>query len=141
MKKIANRILAFCLLIGALGCQKKEVMVLNDTYKEYYDTENNETAKGIVIEYGELPSLDVKEYLSDEQSEEYIENNTATLHAMQEEEMVEEPIELGEILNVGDYYLLLEHEDESIQLLVSVRDTVAPGFKDFTETLSYEQGT
>ena len=140
MKKIINSILAFSLLMGVAGCQQKEAMVLNDTYKEYYDTENNEPAKGIVIEYGEIPSLDVKEYLSEEQSEEYIENTTATLHAMKEEEMVEEPIELGEILDVGDYYLLLEHDDESIQLLISVRDTVAPEFEDFTETLSYEQG-
>lgn len=141
MKEIINSILAFSLLMGVAGCQQEEAMVLNDTYKEYYDTENNEPAKGIIIEYGELPSLDVKEYLSDEQSEEYIENTTATLHAMKEEEMVEEPIELGEILDVGDYYLLLKHEDESIRLFVSVRDTVAPEFKDFTETLSYEQGT
>lgn len=141
MKKILSGIIITTLMLSMVGCAPKETLKLNEKYAEYYDTKTNTPTKGIIIEYGETPSLEVKEYLSEEQSEEFLLNTVSTLHAIKYEEVVEEPMEVKDKLEVGDYYLVLAHEDNKIQLLVSVRDTKAPEFKDFKEELSYEEGT
>lgn len=138
MKKKLLGLLALSLLTTLGGCKEEKRLVLNEKYSEYYDVENEKATKGIVFEYGEVPSLELDEYLLTEQ--ELLEGTKVTLHEMKEELLVEEPIELQNNLDVGDYYLVITDGNEKIQLLVSVRDTVVPEFVDFKDNLKYEEG-
>lgn len=139
MKKYVAGLLTVSLLL--CGCEQKEHITLNDKYSEYFDTESHKATRGIVYEYGEVPVMDAEEYLSEETSDEFLNNTSVTLHGMKDEEMIEEAIQLEDLLDIGDYYLLITHEDESIQLILSVRDTIPPEFSNFTDKLSYEVGS
>ena len=123
--------------IIASGCQQKERLVLNERYQDYYNNETQKATRGILLEYGENPSLKFDEYLTMEQ--ELLEGTIITVHKMKDEVLIEEPIELKEPLNVGDYYLVITDGYERIELLLSVRDTVAPEFVDFKENLKFEE--
>lgn len=139
MKKKLLGLLVFSLIATTLGgCKEEKRLVLNDKYSEYYDVENEKATKGIVFEYGEIPSLELDEYLLIEN--ELLEGTKVTVHGMKEELLVEEPMNLEEGLIPGDYYLVISDGNEEIQLLVSVRDTVAPEFVDFKDNLKYEEG-
>lgn len=144
MKKLLLSLLSLSLLFTMSACNKKDDIqenhriVLNEKYSEYYDVEKQQATKGILIEYGNVPSLALDEYLS--KDKELLEGTMVTLHNMKEELLVEEPIELGDVLEIGDYYLLITDGEEKVQLLISVRDTIAPEFVKFSEKVEFQKG-
>ena len=138
MKNKLLNLLVLLIIFTLSGCKSEPRLILNEKYSEYYDIENQQPTKGILIEYGEVPSLVLDEYLSTKK--ELLEGTRITVHNMKNEELVEEPIEVKDILDIGDYYLLISDGNEKIQLLISVRDTVMPEFVDFKNNLKFEEG-
>lgn len=134
MKKF-KILLASAMLLSLTACSQPSIQ-LNDEYKNLKDS--------VVVEYGEMPSLEASTYLMEDTSEEILKDTELTIHAVSEEKTNEEAIDTSAedyILPVGDYKIQLAYNDDLLEVPVKVQDTVAPEFKDFTETLSYEQGT
>lgn len=136
--KLLKLLIISSITVSVYGCKQEERLVLNEKYQEYYDNETQKATKGILLEYGENPSLKLDEYLTMEQ--ELLEGTMITVHGMKDELLIEEPIKLEETLNIGDYYLVITDGNERIELLLSVRDTIVPKFVDFKDNLKFEEG-
>lgn len=85
-------------------------------------------SKEVVIEYGNQISLKAEDYL-DEDNEKVIKNTTASI----KEDVA---LEQGkDYYPVGEYTLVLNYDKESTEVKIIVKDTTAPEFKDFKDTV------
>lgn len=131
--KLALTSLGFTLLMnGLVGCSPKEILKLKE--------------ETVTKELGETVSLDPKEYLVDDTTQEVLEKTVLDSELLKDEEYVvneEEKTIVSkdkEFLNVGEYaFTLTYNESENKEVKVVVQDTTAPTFKDFKEEIKIEQ--
>lgn len=100
--------------------------------------------KSVTLEYGQNPYIDIQlESLLenyDDVKEQY--QFSLSLFNADEEEIKEDRITEDALLQVGEYMLLINYAEdtEPLQLPVTIKDTVAPEFKDFKEKVSVDYG-
>ena len=100
--------------------------------------------KSVTLEYGQNPYIDIQlESLLenyDDVKEQY--QFSLSLFNADEEEIKEDSITEDALLQVGEYMLLINYAEdtEPLQLPVTIKDTVAPEFKDFKEKVSVDYG-
>ena len=83
--------------------------------------------KEVTIEYGQQMSIDPKDYLDEDEN--IINKTTASI----KEDVA---LEQGkDYYPVGEYTLVLTCDKESTEVKIIVRDTTAPEFKDFKDTI------
>ena len=130
MKKLAFSLLSLSMVLAMTACSSPA------------DNLQLEVTE-ITIEYGDALSLDPKEYLAEDTSEDILKDTKAEIFVVNEDDQKEkDPLETdGSDLEVGNYVLSLSYNDEIEDVAVTVEDTTAPEFKDFAETLSYEEGS
>lgn len=131
--KLALTSLGFTLLIsGLVGCSPKEMLKLKE--------------ETVTKELGETVSLDPKEYLVDDTTQEILEKTVLDSELLKDEGYVVNDEEKSitskdkEYLNIGEYtFTLTYNESENKEVKVIVQDTTAPTFKDFKEEIKVEQ--
>lgn len=100
--------------------------------------------KSVTLEYGQNPYIDIQlENLLenyDDVKEQY--QFSLSLFNADEEEIKEDSITDDALLQVGEYTLSIDYADDEapLQLSVTIKDTVAPEFKDFKEKVSVDYG-
>ena len=100
--------------------------------------------KSVTLEYGQNPYIDIQlESLLenyDDVKEQY--QFSLSLFNADEEEIKEDSITDDALLQVGEYTLSIDYADDEapLQLSVTIKDTVAPEFKDFKEKVSVDYG-
>ena len=100
--------------------------------------------KSVTLEYGQNPYIDIQlESLLenyDDVKEQY--QFSLSLFNADEEEIKEDSITEDALLQVGEYMLLINYAEdtEPLQLPVTIKDTVAPEFKEFKEKVSVDYG-
>ena len=100
--------------------------------------------KSVTLEYGQNPYIDIQlESLLenyDDVKEQY--QFSLSLFNADEEEIKEDSITDDALLQVGEYTLNINYAEdtEPLQLPVTIKDTVAPEFKDFKEKVSVDYG-
>ena len=100
--------------------------------------------KSVTLEYGQNPYIDIQlESLLenyDDVKEQY--QFSLSLFNADEEEIKEDRITEDALLQVGEYMLLINYAEdtEPLQLPVTIKDTIAPEFKDFKEKVSVDYG-
>ena len=100
--------------------------------------------KSVTLEYGQNPYIDIQlESLLenyDDVKEQY--QFSLSLFNADEEEIKEDSITEDQLLQVGEYTLKINYAEdtEPLQLSVTIKDTVAPEFKDFKEKVSVDYG-
>ena len=98
----------------------------------------------MTLEYGQNPYIDIQlESLLenyDDVKEQY--QFSLSLFNADEEEIKEDRITEDALLQVGEYMLLINYAEdtEPLQLPVTIKDTIAPEFKDFKEKVSVDYG-
>ena len=118
MKKKLQIILAVGLMASFLtGCSNKDKLELK--------------AESLDIEYGENISDDPANYLTNE-DEDFLKGVQVEINAENEEEK--------NYPAIGEYEVNLTYEDQTEKVNVKVKDTTAPVFKDFSETLEFNKG-
>lgn len=135
MQKTIKLFLSFVLLFGLTACSKKHIEL-----KEEYKKEDT----AIDVELGDMPSLDVKDYLIENTTEEMLENTELTIHEIKDGNIVSDAIDTsaeGYFLPIGEYQLNLTNESDVLSLKIIVTDTTAPKFIKSTKELEYEEGT
>lgn len=128
MKKLMKGLLSMALMISVVACSSADNLQLEVTE--------------ITVEYGDALSLDPKDYLAEDTSEDILNEVTAEVFVVEDDVKADEPLETdGSDLEVGNYVLSLSYNDEVEDVNVTVEDTTAPEFVDFNDTISIEQGT
>ena len=100
--------------------------------------------KSVTLEYGQNPYIDIQlESLLenyDDVKEQY--QFSLSLFNDEDEEIKEDSITDDALLQVGEYTLTIDYADDEapLQLSVTIKDTVAPEFKDFKEKVSVDYG-
>ena len=100
--------------------------------------------KSVTLEYGQNPYIDIQlESLLenyDDVKEQY--QFSLSLFNDEDEEIKEDSITDDALLQVGEYTLSIDYADDEapLQLSVTIKDTVAPEFKDFKEKVSVDYG-
>lgn len=131
--KLALTSLGFTLLMsGLVGCSPKKMLKLKE--------------ETVTKELGETVSLDPKEYLVDDTTQEILEKTVLDSELLKDEGYVVNDKEKSiiskdkEYLNIGEYtFTLTYNESENKEVKVIVQDTTAPTFKDFKEEIKVEQ--
>ena len=138
MKKKTSKLtltsLGFTLLMsGLVGCSPKEMLKLKE--------------ETVTKELGETVSIDPKEYLVDDTTQEILEKTVLDSELLKDEGYVVNEEEKSitskdkEYLNVGEYtFTLTYNESENKEVKVIVQDTTAPEFVKFSEEVSFQEG-
>ena len=127
MKKLMKSLLSMTLILSVAACSSADNLQLEVTE--------------ITVEYGEALSLEPKEYLAEDTSEDILSEVTAEVFVVEGDVKAEDPIDTdGTDLEVGNYILSLSYNDEVEDVNVTVSDTTAPEFVDFNETVTFVQG-
>lgn len=128
MKKLMKSLLSLSMFLAMTACSSADNLQLLLTE--------------VTVEYGESLSLDPKEYLVEDTSEDILSDTKVEVFAVEDDKKDEDPIETdGSDLEVGNYILSLSYNDETEEVNVTVSDTTSPEFVDFNDTISIEQGT
>ena len=128
MKKLMKGLLSIALMFSVAACSSADNLQLEVTE--------------ITVEYGDTLSLEPKEYLAEDTSEDILSDTKVEVFAVEDDQKTEEALETdGTDLEVGTYVLSLSYNDEVEEVNVTVEDTTAPEFVDFNDTISIEQGT
>lgn len=117
------------------GCQTKEELTLNDIYKD--------EQKVVEVELGDKISLEAKDYLSEDSSQEMLEKVKVSVHQEVNHQIAKETIDMKEKLEVGEYAIILSYGEKEIQTAkvhLKVQDTMAPKFVDFKKQLIFNYG-
>ena len=129
MKKLAFSLLSLSMVLAMTACSSPA------------DNLQLEVTE-ITVEYGDALSLEPKEYLAEDTSEDILSDTKVEVFAVEDDKKDEDPIETdGTDLEVGNYVLSLSYNDEIEDVNVTVKDTTPPEFVDFNDTISIEQGT
>lgn len=138
MKKKTSKLtltsLGFTLLMsGLVGCSPKEMLKLKE--------------ETVTKELGETVSIDPKEYLVDDTTQEVLEKTVLDSELLKDEGYVVNDEEKSitskdkEYLKVGEYtFTLTYNESENKEVKVIVQDTTAPEFVKFSEEVSFQEG-
>lgn len=130
MKKLLVSILDGVILISLIACNAATAPTLKE--------------ESLTIEYGQNPykEIQLEDLLEnyDGIKEEY--QFSLSLFNADEEEIKEDSITEDALLQVGEYTLKIDYADDvdPLQLPVTIKDTVAPEFKDFKEKVSVDYG-
>lgn len=129
MKKLLKGILTSAVLLSVTACGGPSVPELKE--------------ESLTLEYGQDPyDLSMKDLLEnyDGIKEEY--QFSLSLFNDEDEEIKEDSITDDALLQVGEYTLNINYAEdtEPLQLPVTIKDTVAPEFKDFKEKVSVDYG-
>lgn len=129
MKKLLKGILTSAVLLSVTACGGPSVPELKE--------------ESLTMEYGQDPyDLQLNDLLEnyDGIKEEY--QFSLSLFNADEEEIKEASITEDALLQVGEYTLKINYAEdtEPLQLPVTIKDTVAPEFKDFKEKVSVDYG-
>lgn len=128
MKKLMKGLLSMALMLSVVACSSADNLQLEVTE--------------ITVEYGDPLSLDPKDYLAEDTSEDILNEVTTEVFVVEDDQKAEKALETdGSDLEVGNYILSLSYNDEVEEVNVTVEDTTAPEFVDFNDTISIEQGT
>ena len=128
MKKKMYSILFLSIMISVTACSSADNLQLEVTE--------------VTVEYGDALSLDPKEYLVEDTSEDILNDTKAEVFVVEDDVKADEPLDTdGTDLEVGNYILSLSYNEEVEDVNVTVSDTTAPEFVDFNDTISIEQGT
>lgn len=128
MKKLMKGLLSMALMLSVVACSSADNLQLEVTE--------------ITVEYGDPLSLDPKDYLAEDTSEDILNEVTTEVFVVEDDQKAEDPIDTdGSDLEVGNYILSLSYNEEVEDVNVTVEDTTAPEFVDFNDTISIEQGT
>ncbi|WP_071441740.1 DUF5011/hyalin repeat domain-containing protein [Traorella massiliensis] len=127
MKKLMKSLLSMALMFSVVACSSADNLQLETTE--------------ITVEYGEALSLEPKEYLAEDTSEDVLKDTKVEVFVVEDDQKAEKALETdGSDLEVGNYILSLSYNDEVEEVNVTVEDTTAPEFVDFNDTISIEQG-
>lgn len=128
MKKLMKSLLSMALMLSVVACSSADNLQLSKA--------------DVTLEYGDALSLDPKEYLVEDTSEDILNDTKVEVFVVEDDKKDEDPIETdGTDLAVGSYVLSLSYNDEIEDVNVTVKDTTPPEFVDFNDTISIEQGT
>lgn len=127
MKKLMKGLLSMALMFSVVACSSADNLQLEVTE--------------ITVEYGDALSLEPKEYLAEDTSEDILNDTKVEVFVVEDDQKAEEALETdGSYLEVGNYILSLSYNDEVEDVNVTVEDTKAPEFVDFNETVTFVQG-
>lgn len=127
MKKLMKGLLSIALMLSVVACSSADNLQLEVTE--------------ITVEYGDPLSLDPKDYLAEDTSEDILNEVTAEVFVVEDDQKAEDPIDTdGSDLEVGNYVLSLSYNEEVEDVKVTVSDTTAPEFVDFTDRVIFIQG-
>ena len=115
MRKSLQVFLVLLVSLMVSGCQQEQMKLKN---------------KELTVEYGEIISSDVQNYLDN--SDDYL-KETVMKGIPQNEKGKEYP-------SVGEYFLTLSHDKESMKVKVNIKDTTAPVFTDKNTAVTVENG-
>ena len=107
-----------CIVIGSIittGCTKEEMKLKAEEYQ---------------VEYGKSISSDVKTYLDN--TDDYMKETKLTGIPENEAEK--------EYPSIGEYEIVLKNNDQESKVKITIKDTVAPAFKDIKEIYEVEYG-
>lgn len=129
MKKLLKGILTSAVLLSVTACGGPSVPELKE--------------ESLTLEYGQDPyDLQLVDLLEnyDEIKDKY--PFSIALFDAKDQEIKEESITEDQLLQVGEYTLKINYAEdtEPLQLPVTIKDTVAPEFKDFKEKASVDYG-
>lgn len=129
MKEVKHGIVCMALFLALAACSGTVVPILQE--------------ESLTLEYGQDPyDLQLNDLLEnyDGIKEEY--QFSLSLFNADEEEIKEDSITEDALLQVGEYTLKINYADDEapLQLPVTIKDTVAPEFKDFKEKVSVDYG-
>ena len=129
MKKLLKGILTSAVLLSVTACGGPSVPELKE--------------ESLTLEYGQDPyDLQLVDLLEnyEEIKDEY--QFSLSVFNAEDEEIKEDSITEDVLLQVGEYTLTIDYADDEapLQLSVAIKDTVAPGFKDFKEKVSVDYG-
>ena len=129
MKKLLKGILTSAVLLSVTACGGPSVPELKE--------------ESLTLEYGQDPyDLSMKDLLEnyDDVKEQY--QFSLSLFNDENEEIKEDSQLEDALLQVGEYTLKINYADDEapLQLPVTIKDTVAPEFKDFKEKVSVDYG-
>ena len=129
MKKLLKGILTSAVLLSVTACGGPSVPELKE--------------ESLTLEYGQDPyDLQLVDLLEnyDEIKDKY--PFSIALFDAKDQEIKEESITEDALLQVGEYMLLINYAEdtEPLQLPVTIKDTIAPEFKDFKEKVSVDYG-
>ena len=129
MKKLLKGILTSAVLLSVTACGGPSVPELKE--------------ESLTLEYGQDPyDLSMKDLLEnyDGIKEQY--QFSLSLFNDDNEEIKEASITEDQLLQVGEYTLSIDYADDEapLQLSVTIKDTIAPEFKDFKEKVSVDYG-
>ena len=129
MKKLLKGILTSAVLLSVTACGGPSVPELKE--------------ESLTLEYGQDPyDLQLNDLLEnyDEIKDEY--PFSIALFDAKDQEIKEESITEDALLQIGEYTLKINYADDEapLQLPVTIKDTVAPEFKDFKEKVSVDYG-
>ena len=128
MKKLMKSLLSMALILSVAACSSPA------------DNLQLEVTE-ITVEYGDVLSLEPKEYLAEDTNEDVLKDTKVEVFAVEDDQKAEETLETdGSDLEVGNYILSLSYNDETEEVNVTVEDTTAPEFVDFNETVTFVQG-
>lgn len=85
--------------------------------------------KTVTVEYGQKISLEAKDYLKDDLDSKIIAGTKATI---KEDVVIDDK---KEYLAIGEYTVVLTYEKDTTEVKVIVKDTTAPTFKDFKDSV------
>ncbi len=127
MKKLVYGILSLSMVLAMTACSAADNLQLEVTE--------------VTVEYGDALSLDPKDYLAEDTSEDILNEVTAEVFVVEDDQKAEDPIDTdGSDLEVGNYVLSLSYNEEVEDVKVTVSDTTAPEFVDFTDRVIFIQG-
>ena len=115
MKKYLQLFVATMTLSMLCGCNQEQMNVKKEE---------------LTFEYGEVIPTDVQNYLDN--SDDYL-KETVMKGIPQNEKGKEYP-------SVGEYFLTLSHDKESMKVKVNIKDTTAPVFTDKNTAVTVENG-
>lgn len=129
MKEVKHGIVCMALFLALAACSGTVVPILQE--------------ESLTLEYGQDPyDLQLNDLLEnyDGIKEEY--QFSLSLFNDEDEEIEEDSITEDALLQVGEYTLKINYADDEapLQLPVTIKDTVAPEFKDFKEKVSVDYG-
>lgn len=138
MKKCLSYI--FIMSLFLVGCSNKQQISLNE---RYMPKEGTEGFIPVIIEYGDALNLDVKKYLSNDVSEELLNNTQLEVYKVINDEGLteEKPLEDTSQLDCGNYVIVLTESETILKVPFEIKDTIAPKFIDFKEQLETQEGS
>lgn len=124
-EKLKNKNVIAGLIVGVVAIIGIVILVVINMNSSVLQLKN----KKVIVEYGQKISLEAKDYLKEGVDSKIIKETKVTM----KEDVAY--VDNKEYLEVSDYTVVLSYEKDTAEVKVSVKDNVAPEFKDFKDTI------